>query len=398
MDQSYKLKQTGYIQKIAALVLASSLAAAGTIAILPSNAFAAQAATTSTSSNTSTTQSVIAIQVNGKAIRASAIRSKAGNTLVPLKDTLRAMGYTLSYSSRTQMITATKGKTSATYDLHNPLSSGDDGVYVSFNNGLFGEHYDSKIVKGVAYVQAQALAEPFNYLVLSSHNNRTINLTQAGMNDITVTPTALTSKVSNANASIDITYPVITGLDNTAVQTAINHQLKDYFQQFLTKHQKKIKALGSSVSKENRYDVISGYRMTYNQNGIVSFILSNNQFLGNTQGDVLMASMNFSLRDGKLIPLDDLLTSNANYEQTLKTLIQKEIRKSTDSPNDSLKKFNALSATSNEYMNNYYLTDSGFHIFFQITDITSGMTGNPDFGFTFNQVLPSGTNPLNAYK
>ncbi|WP_411344660.1 hypothetical protein ACE3MZ_00745 [Paenibacillus sp. WLX1005] len=40
--------------------------------------------------------------------------------------------------------------------------------------------------------------------------------------------------------------------------------------------------------------------------------MSNDQFLGNEQGDILMVSMTFSLRDGNWIQLDDMLPSGTN--------------------------------------------------------------------------------------
>ncbi len=74
MDTQYKMKNSTHLKKIAALVLATTLAAAGTIAILPGSTASVYAATTSQKVN----KSVVHVQVEGKAVATQGMLSKAG--------------------------------------------------------------------------------------------------------------------------------------------------------------------------------------------------------------------------------------------------------------------------------------------------------------------------------
>ncbi|MEW4370960.1 PdaC/SigV domain-containing protein [Paenibacillus kandeliae] len=392
MNKFYKLNNTTHLKKLAAIVLASSLAAVGTVAVLPGNATVAQAATTSTTAS----KSAIHVQVEGKAVATQGMLSKTGKTLVPLKDAAKAFGASVTYDAKTHSVIVKKGKLSATYQVYS--GSDDNSVYVSFNGGTVGDNYDGQVVKGVSYVEIKALSEPFGYRALWNNATRTVNLTQAGMNDVTVTPTTLNAKAGNDYTDISIVYPVVSGLDNATAQTAINKALKAHFDQYLAAVQKQAKELGAPTSKNMRYEIDGGYKMTYNQNGVISFLLTDYQYLGGAHGDDVLTGMTFSLKDGKLLKLDDLLKSNTNYRQDLKKLLQADIRKHADDMGVSLEQFNDLSKSSSKYLENFYLTASGFNVFFQKYDIAPGAAGNPEFEFTFSQLLKSGSNPLSSYK
>ncbi|WP_411348659.1 PdaC/SigV domain-containing protein [Paenibacillus sp. WLX2291] len=391
MDKCYK-GNTMHLQKLAAVVLASSLAAVGTVAVLPGTPSVAQAATT----GASTSKSAIHVQVEGKAVSTQGLLSKTGKTLVPLKDAAKAFGASVTYDAKTHQVTVKKDKASATYEVYS--ETGDNGVFVSFNGGTIGDSYDGQVIKGVSYVEIKALSEPFGYRALWNNSTHTVNLTQAGINNVTVTPTTWNAKAGNDYTNINIVYPVVSGLDNTAAQTAINKALKAHFDEFLAAVQKQAKEFGAPTNKDMSYEIDGGYKVTYNQNGVISFLLTDYQFLGGAHGDDILTGMTFSLKDGKPVKLDDLLKSNTSYRQDLKKLLQADIRKHADDMGVSLEQFNDLSKSSSKYLDNYYLTDSGFNVFFQKYDIAPGAAGNPEFEFTFSQLLKSDSNPLSSYK
>lgn len=388
MNKHQNIKNTTYLKKLSAIVLATSLTAAGTAATLPLVQSSAYAASTSSSA-----KSVINVQVEGKAISAKGMLSKSGSTLLPLKDIAKTVGATVTYNSKEHTATITKGKNKVSYDLNQK-----DMVFVRLNGSAVGDSYDASVVKGTTYVAIKAVTEPFGYRALWNNSTRTVNVTAAGMNDVEVTGTKLESSVQNKYTNFNIVYPVVSGLDNEAAQTTINKALKAHANQFLTAMQKQVKEAGAPANKDISYEVDGGYKVTYNRNGVISFLLTDYQYLGGAHGDDVLTSMTFSLKDGKAIQLSDLLKSNSNYKQDIKKLIQTYIKKNAETEGLSLEQFNDLSKSSSKYLENYYLTDSGFTIFFQKYDIAPGAAGNPKIDFTFSQLLKSGTNPLSAYQ
>ncbi|ANF95206.1 hypothetical protein AR543_03630 [Paenibacillus bovis] len=388
MNQHQNIKNTTYLKKLSAIVLATSLTAAGTAATLPLVQSSAYAASTSSSA-----KSAINVQVEGKAISAKGILSKSGSTLLPLKDIAKTVGATVTYNAKERTATITKGKNKVSYDLNQK-----DMVFVRLNGSAVGDSYDASVVKGTTYVAIKAVTEPFGYRALWNNATRTVNVTAAGMNDVEVTGSKLESSIQNKYTNVNIVYPVVSGLENEAAQTKINKALKAHFDQFVTTMQKQVKEAGAPVNKDITYEIDGGYKVTYNRNGVISFLLTDYQYLGGAHGDDILTSMTFSLKDGKAIQLSDLLKSNSNYSQDIKKLIQTHIKKNADTEGLSLEQFNDLSKNSSKYLENYYLTDSGFTIFFQKYDIAPGAAGNPKIDFTFSQLLKSGTNPLSAYQ
>ncbi|WP_046216266.1 PdaC/SigV domain-containing protein [Paenibacillus wulumuqiensis] len=388
MDKYQNMKNTTYLKKLSAIVLATSLTAAGTATTLPLTQSSAYAASTSSS-----TKSVINVQVEGKAISAKGMLSKSGSTLLPLKDIAKTVGATITYDSKAHTATITKGKNKVSYDLNDK-----DSVFVRLNGSAVGDSYDASVVKGTTYVAIKAVTEPFGYRALWNNSTRTVNVTAAGMNDVEVTGAKLESSIQNKYTNVNIVYPVVSGVENEAAQTAINKALKAHYDKFLTTMQKQVKEAGAPTNKDMFYEIDGGYKVTYNRNGVISFLLTDYQYLGGAHGDNILTGMTFSLKDGKAIQLSDLLKSNKNYSQDIQKLIQTHIKKNANTEGLSLEQFNDLSKKSSEYLDNYYLTDSGFTIFFQKYDIAPGAAGNPQIDFTFSQLLKSGTNPLSAYQ
>ncbi len=387
------MNNTTRLPKMAALVLAATLATTGTIAILPGNTGSVYAATTSHNMNTS----IVHVQVEGKAISTQGILGKTGKTLIPLKEAAKALGATVTYDAKTRTVIVTKGKQISTYLLYTD-GGAKDNLFVTFNSSELGDTYDSQVIKGTTYVETKALSEPFGYRTVWDKATNTVIVTTAGMNAITITPTTLAHSINNTYTNVNFTYPVISGLTNEAAQTKINNALKAHVEQWMATMDKQIQEAGKPVSPSMQYEGDSGYKVSYNQNGVISFLLYDYGYLGGAHGGETLTGMTFSLQDGKALKLNDLLKSNASYRQDLKQLLQNEIKKQDGAEDGTLDSFNELSKNSSAYLDDYYLTDSGFTIFFQQYAIAPYAAGTPEFHFTFNQLLKAGTNPLKAYQ
>ena len=112
-----------HLKKISAFLLATTLATVGTVAVLPGTSSIVQAATT----KASTAKLAIHVQVEGKAIATTGIISANGSSLLPLKDTAKAIGATVTYSNKDKKVTVTKGKHKVSFAMS---AVSNDGVFV----------------------------------------------------------------------------------------------------------------------------------------------------------------------------------------------------------------------------------------------------------------------------
>ncbi len=376
-----------HLKKISAFLLATTLATVGTVAVLPGTSSTVQAATTKAS--TANAKSAIHVQVEGKAIATTGIVSANGSSLLPLKDTAKAIGATVTFNAKEKTVTVTKDKHKASFALG---SGSDDGVFVTLDGSTIGDSYDAKIVNGTSYVAIKAVTDQLGYRAVWNGATRTVNITKEGLNNIEVTTTTLKPTKTNNYTETNIKYPVVSGLDNAEAEAAINKAFAAHAQTYLEKVQKQAKEFGAPPKDSViTYEIDSGYKITYNRNGVLSILVTDYEYLGGAHGSSIQTGMTFSLKDGKQIQLGDLLKSNSNYRKDIDKIINAQMKKNGDLYfKDS---FKGIAANQG-----YYLTDSGITLFFQQYDIAPYAAGMPEFPITFKQVLPSGVNPLDAYK
>lgn len=370
-------------KRMSVLLLSAALAAVGTATALPVSSGAVHAATTAAS-----TTAKVKVQVEGKTIGTHAFLSQVGNTLIPLKDAAQALGATVTYDSTTHNIQLTLGENTVNYSLD------IDSALVTLNGSGLGQRYEAQVIGGTTFVAVHALVEPFGYLTEWNGKTRTVNITNAGMNDLTVTADQLQSASQAKNVTIKIVYPVVSKLANQDAEAAINKVLKAQAQKFLDASVKQLAKSGAPYEGA-KYDFQLGYKVTYNRNGVISILLTNYQYLGGAHGGGSQTGLTFSLKDGTAINLGDLLKSNSNYSQIIKKSLQEQIKKGTESFGYSIEQFNKL--TNNTYMDDFYLTPSGFTVFFAPGDIAEVVVGNPEFKFTWAQFFSKNADPFAAY-
>lgn len=384
MNTNQNNTSKAHLKKISAFLLATTMATVGTVAVLPGTSYTVQAA----AATSSTAKSAIHVQVEGKAIATTGIVSPNGSSLLPLKDTAKAIGATVTYNAKEKTVTVTKDKNKASFALGADVN---DGVFVTLNGSTVGDSYDAKIVNGTSYVAIKAVTDQFGYRAVWNGATRTVNITKEGMNNIELTTATLKPTKTNSYTEINIKYPVISGLDNSEAEVAINKAFKAHAQTYLEQTQKQAKELGAPPKDSAMtYEIDSGYKVTYNRNGVLSVLVNDYEFLGGAHGGATLTGMTFSLKDGKQIQLSDLLKSNSNYRKDIDKVINAEIKKEDLYFADS---FKGIAANQG-----YYLTDSGLTIYFQQYEIAPYAAGTPEFSFTFKKLLPTSVNPLDAYK
>ncbi|WPP41524.1 DUF4163 domain-containing protein [Paenibacillus hunanensis] len=339
---------------------------------------------------------LVNIRVEGKTTSAKGIISESEKTLVPLKDTVKAFGGVVTYHAQTHVIIATKGKEKTVYSMSKNIEK--DGIQVVAHGGTLGEQYEGRLVKGVLYVETTALADSFGYLIHWNSKSITVDFTTAGLNQVTITPTQLKNSIPNQYTDVNIVYPVLSGLNNEEAQHDINGALQTHSEKYLAAANQQMQIAGEPHAKDMRYSIQGNYAVTYNQNGIISVVFREYQYVGKAYSGLKQTAMIFNLRDGKVIQLEDILASNAVHVQDLRTFLRLDIKKQGEVKGYTPDKFDALAKNSTAYINQSYLTNNGFTIFFAPYQIAPGDLGILEFHFNWNQFLAPDSNPFQAYQ
>lgn len=372
MQNCSKLRFTA--KTFSAVILTLGVTIAGT-AWIPAESSSVYAATA---------QSAVQAKIEGKTVKSAA--GMNDTVLVSLRDAAEAFGAKLSYDGKSRIVTIASGGVKAVYALDS------DSAVVKVNGSSIGDRYEAKMIKGVSYVDVKALALPFGYHNQST-SSRTADLTQTGQNAITIAAAKLPADFANGSTKVNVLYPVVSGLDNAETQQAINETLKTRAEQFLAASKTQFEKSNGPAAGAT-YEFYSDYEVTYNRDGVVSFLLGHYTFLGGANGTIGQTGMTFSLTDGRAVELSDLLQADPQANNTVKKLVEAQIKKDADLKGYNLADFNAWTKGMTSYLEHYYLTDNGVTVFFPLNNSAPSALGVLEFEIPWNKLLKSDGSPL----
>ncbi|MBY7737726.1 PdaC/SigV domain-containing protein [Paenibacillus polymyxa] len=324
-----------------------------------------------------TKQPGIAIQWNGKTLAAKGVQVN-GNTMIPVAALRDSLGIPVSYDTKEGTYTVGSGYNK----LYIVVSSSDAYANV---NGINTRSMDAKMIAGKLYIPMSLLKD---YLGIDAQWNaaqKTVTLSKSQLNPITIASQTLPAS-SNAKVSYKIKYPQISGSQlNPEAQQAINNMLKKHAETVLAAG-KKMVAEGE-VTAERPYDFENDFAIAYNKDGILSVIMQDYSYTGGAHGMTARKGYTFSLADGKLLQLSDVLKANPNYKKFLNADLKKKI--DALQAGEGFEKFKELAADQN-----FYVTNSGVTIVFDLYDYAPYAYGIPEFTYSFAQLLPQGGKPF----
>ncbi|MEB4783524.1 DUF4163 domain-containing protein [Paenibacillus jamilae] len=324
-----------------------------------------------------TQQPGIAIQWNGKTLAAKGVQVN-GNTMIPVAALRDSLGIPVSYDTKEGTYTVGSGYNK----LYIVVSSSDAYANV---NGINTRSMDAKMIAGKLYIPMSLLKD---YLGIDAQWNaaqKTVTLSKSQLNPITIASQTLPAS-SNAKVSYKIKYPQISGSQlNPEAQQAINNMLKKHAETVLAAG-KKMVAEGE-VTAERPYDFENDFAIAYNKDGILSVIMQDYSYTGGAHGMTARKGYTFSLADGKLLQLSDVLKANPNYKKFLNADLKKKI--DALQAGEGFEKFKELAADQN-----FYVTNSGVTIVFDLYDYAPYAYGIPEFTYSFAQLLPQGGKPF----
>lgn len=327
-----------------------------------------------------TAQTSVTLKYNGKVISLQG-QLIGGNTMIPISILRDTVGMPLTYDAKTKTYHVGTGITKLS------LQVSEYGVSTYINDYYIGGNsskYEAKNIDGKLYVPFKVLNEYMGFQGSYHAASHTLNLTKRQTNNIQITSETISPQ--DKNADILIRYPQLSGLSNTDAQEAINKVLKEQAESFAADAKTKSQKRDSEL--ERKYEFDGTFLVTFNREGVLSIVTDYHEYLGGAHGSTLRKGFTFSLKDGKQLTINDLLSSSTDAKKKLNTKLKENIKK--DGYADV---FNGLKEDPD-----FYVKETGLTIFYQQYEIAPFAVGFPTYTFRFSELLPKGTDPFAAAK
>lgn len=339
-----------------------------------------------------------AAEMGGISINANAVVADS-SVYIPLRAACEALGYTVGWKNAngSQTVSAVKNGETVSIDLNTYEISADDHTYY-MAGGYTGE--GCILQDGHVYMQADLFSEVFGFAVQNDSGAGRIEFRQIVQNPITITTIKMSA--DNDYIKVNLQYPQISGLSDSAAEKSIN----DIFRQAA------VKAVDEGL--QNSYDVMQvhqrypdspaqsetyfDYRLKYNQNGLLSVNLLDYQFAGGAHGQTTETSYTFDLSTGKALALSDLMNRDSDYKNLINSAVKIQIDQRIASGNLSQIVGSEFSTIGDSQ--DYFLSNNGLVIYFQqyehfpyaagIQEFSIGYADlnemfKPDFGFFYEE-------------
>jgi hypothetical protein len=201
-------------------------------------------------------------------------------------------------------------------------------------------------------------------------------------------PLTITTKQvqqNNAAIQVDLSIPVVDGLQDSQLQQQLNNRFEQDASQFETDIETQagddIKQAAVSGYPFRQYNATTAYKVAYNQNGLLSVTVDYYQFTGGAHGGTERKPYNYNLETGKELTLQDLFKAGVNYKQILNQEIADQIKAN---PEGGYFAQPDLEFKTIDDSQPFYLTDGGLVIYFAQYEIAPYYVGIPEFKISFS--------------
>ncbi len=286
--------------------------------------------------------------------------------LMPVRAIFEAMGATVSWDDNTKTATATKGSTTVVLPLNSQFAEINDVPYAL--------DAASEIVAGRILAPLNFVVDSFGAQVVWDASTQTATIADGPDSRILIKNNSpggfdlLQHKFFQDN--IDLLYPMVTDLTDTAVQDQINDDIQQQVYGY-----RQLAWIGQSDPR-TRYWV--RYKIGLNQNGLLSLVLSESA-LPYHAANPNSAQVSLTVdATAKVYQLQDLFAGQSDYVGMISDIISQQIR---DRDITLIKPFAEISPDQE-----YYLTPEGIVVYFQSDEYTPHYYGSPEFVIPFNDV------------
>lgn len=325
-------------------------------------------------------------ELNNQLVATDAYVNYGGPIYLPLRATAEALGYKVSYTPQDgeKIITAAKDDDIIQVNLTKEQINANGHTYYmggfSVSSGIM---YD----KNMVFLDSRLYEEDFGVTASYDEQNDKVIAQSISQNPIYINPVKLVSSGDKLNVTLQ--YPQFYQLSNSEVQQEINDLMIDLA---LASEKEGLKnaydlmwaLIEGYDGSPNQAETYFDYHLKYNQNNLLSIVLTDYQYAGGAHGSTIQSSYNFDLASGQDLKLSDLMKSNSGYISYINSVIKQEIDKRAAAGELSvLTPFETITGDQP-----YYLSNQGLVIYFQQYEYFPYAAGIQEFTIKYADLAP----------
>ena len=247
-------------------------------------------------------------------------------------------------------------------------------------------------LNGTLFMRADLLSRLLGLDVRTDEADKTVTVLRIIRNVLTAR--TVRSDLTEGLLTATIQYPVLSGPWSQSALDTINAVFKQAADAALSQGRQNAKELQETVNIRKASGVEDDgtlqcatyfdYEAKYNQNGLLSIVLSNYQYAGGAHGGTVQTSYTFDLKTGKQLKLSDLMNASSGYQKYFDTQIRSQIDARVKSgalyefPNSP---FKTLGSNPDDY-----LSDDGIVFYFQQYQYFPYAAGIQEFTIPYGSV------------
>lgn len=311
----------------------------------------------------------MALKIDGRETASGAV-VKNGKLYLALDPVCEALGYTASDASYAGPVELLGGTDSIRIDpAHNQMDDNGHTVDLSALTEPDTLGGGCLLSDGRVFVRSELLSQLLGLDVSTDEAAGTATARRVLQNVLTVRTER--ADVSEGLLTAHIQYPVLSGPGNDSFYRTIDGIFKEAADSALAEGRKNAGDLASYAASAPDYggplqcETYFDYRIPYNQNGLLSVVLTEYQYSGGAHGNTVQTAYTFDLKTGRALGLFDLVKSGA--ESDCRGAVDALVRKQIDAGVSSgeLMELPDLPFKTVGDTPNYYLSDGGAILYFQ---------------------------------
>lgn len=187
-----------------------------------------------------------------------------------------------------------------------------------------------------------------------------------------ISVTARRNQVKTKTFEADLQYPHISGLQ-PELEEPLNRYFEDRLSSLIDEGREAEKDLTSAEIDWMHATIASNYKVTSNEAGILSILLSDYIYSGGAHGMTTRTGVTVNIETGRIYEFKDIFKEESDYVDIINDEIKKQIDEK-DITQDFLCPFETISSDQK-----FYVEDDNLVIFFDLYEYTPYAFGFPEF-------------------
>jgi inhibitor of cysteine peptidase len=246
--------------------------------------------------------------------------------LLPVRAVCEALGYEVTWSEKdgSQAAVISKGGDSVTLNLTRQEINDNGHTYYA---GVYsGEGI--MILSGRMYLDSGLFSSIFPVRFSYAADTNRVTATKLCENSVTVTTEKTAFEKEHLRAELQ--FPQLSGLPDAEAQKSINAILEKSAQDALAEGEKNAADMAQAIrdgytGAVGMCETYYNYMVQYNQNGLISIVLTNYQYAGGAHGSTVQSAYTFELSTGRALRLGNIMDGRTEYTGLMNDAIRREI-------------------------------------------------------------------------